>query len=131
LVKEDQMTSTPTGELGTAAPAPYSGFDSLYVGGTWRAGGTGRYGDDLDPWSGGRVARIALASTADVREALESARDAQKAWANDASVGNEPHLPFGGEKNSGLGRFGSQWILEEFTTVHWISVQRTPRHYLG
>jgi aldehyde dehydrogenase (NAD+) len=81
LVKEDQMTSTPTGELGTAAPAPYSGFDSLYVGGTWRAGGTGRYGDDLDPWSGGRVARIALASTADVREALESARDAQKAWA--------------------------------------------------
>jgi acyl-CoA reductase-like NAD-dependent aldehyde dehydrogenase len=50
---------------------------------------------------------------------------------NDASVGNEPHLPFGGEKNSGLGRFGSQWILEEFTTVHWISVQRTPRHYLG
>ncbi len=97
------MTSTPAEELGTAAPAPYSGFDSLYVGGTWRAGGTGRYGDDLDPWSGGRVARIALASTADVREALESARDAQKAWAA-ASPGaraggahrrRDPHRPQG------------------------------------
>jgi acyl-CoA reductase-like NAD-dependent aldehyde dehydrogenase len=50
---------------------------------------------------------------------------------NDASVGDEPHMPFGGEKNSGPGRFGGQWIREEFTTVHWISVHRTPRHYLG
>jgi aldehyde dehydrogenase (NAD+) len=35
---------------------------------------------------------------------------------------------FGGEKNSGLGRFNSDWIMQELTTDHWISVQR--RKYL-
>lgn len=47
------------------------------------------------------------------------------------SVQGEEHVPFGGEKNSGTGRFGGEWIMEELTTVHWISVQRTPRRYLG
>ena len=34
-----------------------------------------------------------------------------------------PQMPFGGEKNSGLGRFGSRDVVEAFTTQHWISVQ--------
>jgi aldehyde dehydrogenase (NAD+) len=50
---------------------------------------------------------------------------------NDSSVQGEEHVPFGGEKTSGIGRFGGEWIFEELTTVHWISVQRTPRRYLG
>lgn len=48
---------------------------------------------------------------------------------NDMSVGDEPHAPFGGEKNSGLGRFGGDWIIEELTAPHWISVQHRPRKY--
>ena len=48
---------------------------------------------------------------------------------NDMSVQDEPHTPFGGEKNSGIGRFGGEWIIEEFTAAHWISVQHTPRSY--
>jgi aldehyde dehydrogenase (NAD+) len=46
---------------------------------------------------------------------------------NDQTVNDEPHIPFGGEKASGLGRFNGEFALEEFTTVKWISVQREAR----
>ena len=48
---------------------------------------------------------------------------------NDMPVNDEAHAPFGGEKNSGLGRFNGDWAIEEFTTVQWVSVQRTLRQY--
>ncbi|TWT13348.1 aldehyde dehydrogenase family protein [Planomicrobium sp. CPCC 101079] len=48
---------------------------------------------------------------------------------NDQSVNDEAHVPFGGEKESGLGRFNGDWVLEEFTTMKWISIQHTPRDY--
>lgn len=48
---------------------------------------------------------------------------------NDMPVNDEAHLPFGGEKNSGSGRFNGDWAIEEFSTVQWVSVQRTPRPY--
>jgi aldehyde dehydrogenase (NAD+) len=48
---------------------------------------------------------------------------------NDSPVNDLPNCPFGGEKNSGLGRYNGLWSLEEFTTVHWISVQHEPIRY--
>lgn len=48
---------------------------------------------------------------------------------NDSSVDDTQTGPFGGEKNSGIGRFGGDWILQELTTDHWISVQHTKRQY--
>ncbi|SFB94959.1 aldehyde dehydrogenase (NAD+) [Bacillus sp. OV322] len=48
---------------------------------------------------------------------------------NDQPVNDEAIMPFGGEKNSGLGRFNGEWVLEEFTTVKWLSVQHQPRSY--
>jgi aldehyde dehydrogenase (NAD+) len=48
---------------------------------------------------------------------------------NDMPVNDEPNTAFGGEKASGLGRFGGEWAIEEFTTDHWISVQHTKRVY--
>jgi aldehyde dehydrogenase (NAD+) len=30
---------------------------------------------------------------------------------------------FGGEKNSGIGRFNSDWIVAELTSDHWVSIQ--------
>jgi aldehyde dehydrogenase (NAD+) len=48
---------------------------------------------------------------------------------NDVTAIDMPALPFGGEKNSGLGRFGSPGMIEAFTTEHWISIQRTPSVY--
>jgi aldehyde dehydrogenase (NAD+) len=48
---------------------------------------------------------------------------------NGSSVDDTRTGPFGGEKNSGLGRFGGEWAIEEFTTDHWITVQHTRRQY--
>ncbi|HYR87761.1 MAG TPA: aldehyde dehydrogenase family protein [Terriglobia bacterium] len=48
---------------------------------------------------------------------------------NDSSVNDKPNVPFGGEKNSGIGRFGGEWVIEEFTTSHWVTVQHSPRRY--
>ena len=41
---------------------------------------------------------------------------------NDQTIGEEFHVMFGGEKQSGLGRFNGNWVLEKFTTEQWISI---------
>jgi aldehyde dehydrogenase (NAD+) len=48
---------------------------------------------------------------------------------NDMPINDEPNTAFGGEKASGIGRYGGEWALEEFTTHQWISVQEVPRKY--
>ena len=48
---------------------------------------------------------------------------------NDIPVNDEANAPFGGEKNSGLGRFNGDWAIDEFTRDHWVSVQREARRY--
>ncbi|MDT9697303.1 aldehyde dehydrogenase family protein [Streptomyces sp. P17] len=42
---------------------------------------------------------------------------------NDGTVHDEPIVPFGGEKHSGLGRLNGETMLDAFTTLKWISVQ--------
>jgi acyl-CoA reductase-like NAD-dependent aldehyde dehydrogenase len=48
---------------------------------------------------------------------------------NDQTVNVESHMPFGGVKSSGLGRYCGNWALDEFTSVKWISVQNEARQY--
>ncbi|CAB3807394.1 aldehyde dehydrogenase [Paraburkholderia caffeinilytica] len=48
---------------------------------------------------------------------------------NGPTVHDEAHMPFGGVKGSGFGRFGGQAGIAEFTDLRWITVQTTPRHY--
>ncbi|CDR13124.1 aldehyde dehydrogenase family protein [Streptomyces iranensis] len=48
---------------------------------------------------------------------------------NDMPVVDLANMPFGGEKNSGLGRFGGDALIDELTRRHWISVQHQPRRY--
>ncbi|GAA0268894.1 aldehyde dehydrogenase family protein [Halobacterium noricense] len=48
---------------------------------------------------------------------------------NDQTVNVEPHVPFGGKKDSGMGRYNGDWILQEFTELKWTSVQRESRQY--
>ncbi|MFC7818960.1 hypothetical protein [Streptomyces sp. NPDC057367] len=47
---------------------------------------------------------------------------------NDTTVHDDAPIAFGGEKASGLGRFGD-WVVDEFTTHHWVSLQHAPREF--
>lgn len=69
--------------------------------------------------------------TKDMEKGLRFARGIKAGMThiNDISANDGSNVPFGGEKNSGIGRFNGEWVLEEFTTLHWISVQHTPRDY--
>ncbi|MCJ8164237.1 aldehyde dehydrogenase family protein [Pontibacter sp. E15-1] len=69
--------------------------------------------------------------TKDLQKGLRLARqiEAGMVHINDQSVNDEMNTPFGGEKNSGIGRFGGQWILEELTTLQWVSYQDEFREY--
>ena len=55
--------------------------------------------------------------------------EAGMAHVNDSPVNDDANTAFGGVKASGIGRFGGQWAIGEFTTDHWVSVQRAPRHF--
>jgi acyl-CoA reductase-like NAD-dependent aldehyde dehydrogenase len=48
---------------------------------------------------------------------------------NDSSVNDEPHVPFGGFKASGLGRHGGKASIEAFTEQRWLTLERGGRHY--
>jgi aldehyde dehydrogenase (NAD+) len=69
--------------------------------------------------------------TADVERGTRFARRVQAGMThvNDSPLNDEPNVAFGGEKASGIGRFGGRWAVDEFTTEHWISVQHEPRLY--
>jgi aldehyde dehydrogenase (NAD+) len=49
---------------------------------------------------------------------------------NDSTFEDAPTGPFGGEKNSGLGRFGGEWVINEFTRDHWVTVRHEKSPYL-
>ncbi|MFN6980672.1 MAG: aldehyde dehydrogenase family protein [Brevundimonas sp.] len=69
--------------------------------------------------------------TKDTARGLRFARqvEAGMTHVNDISIQDSPYNMFGGEKNSGIGRFNGDWIIEELTTDHWITIQDTPRDY--
>lgn len=48
---------------------------------------------------------------------------------NDMTVHDDAHVAFGGEKVSGLGRFGGDRVVDEFTTHHWVSFRHAPRGF--
>lgn len=48
---------------------------------------------------------------------------------NDQPVNDLPFSPFGGEKNSGIGRFNGRWAVDAFTTEHWVTIQYQRRAY--
>ena len=60
----------------------------------------------------------------DVYHAMQVARRLESGMVhvNDQSIGDEAHVMFGGEKESGLGRFNGTWVLEKFTTEQWLAV---------
>jgi aldehyde dehydrogenase (NAD+) len=69
--------------------------------------------------------------TADEEKGLEIARRLETGMAhvNDSSVNDEPHVPFGGVKSSGLGRHGGRAAVDAFTETRWLTLERGGRHY--
>jgi len=47
---------------------------------------------------------------------------------NHATVYDEPHVPFGGIKDSGFGREGGHYSMEEMTEVKWITISGSEGH---
>ena len=48
---------------------------------------------------------------------------------NGPTVQDEPHVPFGGVKDSGSGREGGRWSMDELTELKWITIQMGQRQY--
>lgn len=67
--------------------------------------------------------------TRDLFHGMQVARQMESGMVhvNDQSINDEPHVMFGGEKASGVGRFNAQWVVDKFTTEKWISVQTAYR----
>ncbi|QQC90637.1 aldehyde dehydrogenase family protein [Streptomyces alfalfae] len=63
--------------------------------------------------------------TADVERGVRIAKRVRTGMihVNDGTVHDEPVVPFGGEKNSGVGRLNGEATVDAFTTQKWISVQ--------
>lgn len=70
-------------------------------------------------------------SSRDTERALRIARRLKTGMVhiNDQPVNDDPNAMFGGEKQSGLGRFNGEFIKEEFTTTKWVTVQHEVREY--
>ncbi|WP_194852421.1 aldehyde dehydrogenase family protein [Nonlabens antarcticus] len=69
--------------------------------------------------------------TRDIEKGVAFARKVETGMIhiNDQTVNDEPNVPFGGEKGSGIGRFNGEFILEEFTRLQWVSIQHEARDY--
>ncbi|MER6527782.1 aldehyde dehydrogenase family protein [Streptomyces sp. NPDC001508] len=63
--------------------------------------------------------------TADIERGVAFAKRVETGMfhVNDGTVHDEPLVPFGGEKHSGIGRLNGETTLTAFTTLKWISVQ--------
>ncbi|MBB1245241.1 aldehyde dehydrogenase family protein [Streptomyces durbertensis] len=63
--------------------------------------------------------------TGDVERGVAFARRVETGMmhVNDGTVADEPIVPFGGEKHSGVGRLNGDHFVQAFTTTRWIAVQ--------
>lgn len=62
--------------------------------------------------------------TRDLARGVQIARQIETGMVhvNDTSIADEPIVPFGGEKASGVGRLNGQASIDELTTTQWVSV---------
>jgi acyl-CoA reductase-like NAD-dependent aldehyde dehydrogenase len=81
--------------------------------------------------NGSRFGLTAGILTGDTYRGLELAKrlDSGIVHVNDQPVNDEPHMPFGGVKDSGFGRFGLGFIAEEFTDLQWVTSRADRRSF--
>jgi aldehyde dehydrogenase (NAD+) len=61
--------------------------------------------------------------------ALAMGLEAGMVHLNNCTLADEPHVPFGGVKDSGFGREGGRYSMEALTELKWITVQAGRRAY--
>lgn len=63
--------------------------------------------------------------TADIERGVRVAQQIETGimHVNDGTIHDEPLVPWGGEKQSGMGRISGEGALDAFTTQKWISIQ--------
>jgi aldehyde dehydrogenase (NAD+) len=69
--------------------------------------------------------------TNDLQKALDFALRSESGMVhiNDTTISDEPHIDFGGVKESGFGREGGMASIEEMTEVKWITIQMGKREF--
>lgn len=69
--------------------------------------------------------------TNDLQKAMDLAMRLESGMVhiNDTTVLDEPHIPLGGVKNSGVGREGGRYSMEEMTELKWITIQLGQRQF--
>ncbi|MGP6173691.1 aldehyde dehydrogenase [Corynebacterium sp. A21] len=68
---------------------------------------------------------------ADVTRALDAALriEAGHVHINGATVQNDANAPFGGVKASGYGKFDGSAVVDEFTELKWVTIERSDQQY--
>ncbi len=61
--------------------------------------------------------------------AIAARLDTGNCHVNCSSVNDEPHVPFGGFKASGVGKHGGRWSMETFTETRWITLDHGGRPF--
>jgi aldehyde dehydrogenase (NAD+) len=112
---ENDMTVACNEHFGPVAPViPFSDDEEAI-----ELANATEYGLAASVWSGDRN------RAEDVADAI----DAGMVHVNDQPINEEPDVPFGGMKASGIGRFHGDAIVQELTETKWISVQREQRSF--
>jgi acyl-CoA reductase-like NAD-dependent aldehyde dehydrogenase len=75
------------------------------------------------------LAAAVFSTDAQRAEAIAARIDSGMCHINGATVHDEPQMPFGGIKDSGWGRFGGTYAIDEFTDIRWITRQDGGREY--
>ena len=55
--------------------------------------------------------------------------DVGMVFVNDCTLNDDPSAPFGGAKQSGLGREGGRYAMHELTELRWVAVRTSRRSY--
>lgn len=78
-----------------------------------------------------RYGLSAAVITKDIQKAMDLSLRLESGMVhvNDTTISDEPHVPFGGVKDSGFGREGGKYSWEEMTEVKWVTIQLGNRDF--
>jgi acyl-CoA reductase-like NAD-dependent aldehyde dehydrogenase len=93
-----------------------------------------RFGDDQEAIDIANDTEFGLSGAVHTRDTARGVRIARQihtgmVHVNDSTMGDEPIVPYGGEKQSGIGRINGQSSIDELTTPKSISVNHGRAHY--